>query len=87
MMPGLYAALAAQALAETEARLQAEEAARQHAAQSALADYLRRRHEARDSDVIDVQAREVPDVQALPAPTNAPPIRDQVGTTERDTNE
>jgi cytidylate kinase len=86
MMPGYFAALAAQALAETEARLQRQEAERQAAAQVEQFDNLARRM--RQGDVIDVEAREVPDVLPLPAPTNnAQPIRDQVGTTERDTNE
>lgn len=91
MMPGFYADLAKLALAQTELRLQQEEAARQAAAQAALQqalfDQYRQKYEDAHGMVIDVDAREVPDVQQLPAPANALPIRDQVGTTERDANE
>lgn len=82
MMAGYFASLAALELARTEARLQAEEAQRQ----AERHEQLRQQNADLYGDVIDVEAREVPDVQALPAPpdNNAPPIRDQVGTTERD---
>jgi hypothetical protein len=70
MMPGYFAALAAQALAETEARLQAEqeEQARRAAEAQRQFDLLRDQHEKLHGVVIDVEAREVPDPLALPAP-------------------
>lgn len=69
MMTGYFAALAARVLAETECRLQREEVARQNVAQVELHHHLTRQdHQHHQGDVIDVQAREVPDVQALPAP-------------------
>lgn len=69
-MPGYFAALAALKLAETEARLQAEEAARRIQAEAAQRQFelLRDRHEKLHGVVIDVEAREVPDQPALPAP-------------------
>jgi hypothetical protein len=74
MMPGYFAALAAQELASTIARLkiEQEEQARRAAADAAEAqrrfDLLRQQHEALHGVVIDVDAREVPDLPALPAP-------------------
>lgn len=67
-MPGYFAALAAQKLAETEARLQAEEQARRAAEAQRQFDLLRDQHEKLHGVVIDVEAREVPDQPALPAP-------------------
>jgi hypothetical protein len=70
MMAGYFAALAAQTLAETEARLQVEqeEQARRAAEAQRQFDLLRNQHEALHGVVIDVEAREVPDVLPLPAP-------------------
>lgn len=74
MMPGHFAALAAQELARTIARLkiEQEEQARRAAVEAAEAqrqfDLLRDQHEKLHGVVIDVDAREVPDLPALPAP-------------------
>lgn len=73
-MPGHFAALAAQELAQTLARLKVEqeEQALRAAAAAAEAqrqfDLLRDQHEKLHGVVIDVEAREVPDQPALPAP-------------------
>lgn len=68
MMAGYFAAMAAQELARTEARLQAEEAARRAAEAQRQFDLLQHQHEQLHGVVIDVEAREVPDQPALPAP-------------------
>lgn len=69
-MPGFFAALAAQQLAETEARLLAAQQAMERDMERHRQEYelLRREHEAQHGVVIDVEAREVPDQPALPAP-------------------
>lgn len=70
MMAGYFAALAAQELAQAEARLQAQEAARRAQVEEAERQFelLRAQHEQLHGVVIDVEAREVPDPPALPAP-------------------
>lgn len=68
-MFGFYASLAAAALATVEARLQDQ--ANQSAQQEAFEDHmamLQRQARRHQSDVIDVEAREVPEALALPAP-------------------
>jgi hypothetical protein len=68
-MYGYFAALAAAALAETEAQLQQEAAERQAAGQVERFDNIARRlREADQRNVIDVEAREVPEAPALPPP-------------------
>jgi hypothetical protein len=72
MMGGYFAGLAALELARTEARLQAEEAQRQAERQAREhqeeSDRQHRLYEEQHGMVIDVEAREVNDAQALPAP-------------------
>lgn len=67
-MAGYFAGLAAQVLAETEARLQRQEADRRAREAQEQFDLLCQQHEALHGVVIDVEAREVPDVLPLPAP-------------------
>ena len=72
-----------------EAKRRAEEARRQDEQFREMCGLYDAQLGSEGGDVIDVEAREVPDVLPLPAPpdNNAPPIRDQVGTTERDKEE
>jgi hypothetical protein len=71
MMIGYYAALAQAELVMAEARIRRQQEAleREIARQQEEFERLRRQHEEMHGTVIDVEAREVPDAPALPAPT------------------